>query len=64
MAQQGQSIITKVNELINPLTETWDEELVVELFDPEDAKVILAIPLKPDMEDFISWHHIRTGQLT
>ena len=61
MAQQGQSIITKVNELINPLTETWDEELVGELFDPEDAKVILAIPLKPDMEDFLSWHYDKRG---
>lgn len=30
VAHQGQSIITKVNELIDPVSETWDEELVKE----------------------------------
>lgn len=57
-SHQGQTIITKVNELINAITESWDTELVQELFSPEDSKVILGIPLRSGMEGFLAWHHI------
>lgn len=50
-----------MNELINPVTENWDEALVGELFTQEDAKIILAIPLRAGMEDFLSWHYDKRG---
>lgn len=55
------TIITKVNELIDPITESWDTEFVQELFSPEDSKVILGIPLRSGMEDSLTWHHDRKG---
>lgn len=41
-----------MSELIDPISKTWDEELVRELFCVEDQEVILAIPIKHDMEIF------------
>lgn len=64
IAHQGLAIVSKVHELINPVTESWDEELVKELFTHDDARVILAIPLKSDMEDSISWHFDKKGSFS
>ena len=35
------SLLTKVNELINPVTGEWDEQLIHDLFWPKDAAEIL-----------------------
>jgi hypothetical protein len=56
VATQGRSIITTVSELINPITETWDEELIRDNFTAEDTRDILSIPLCLDMEDYVAWH--------
>lgn len=42
---RGTALITDVDELICPVTGTWDEELVKELFWEEDYKLILALPV-------------------
>ena len=46
----------KVSDLIDPNLGTWDRELVNDIFWEEDAKHILSIPIRPDMEDTIAWH--------
>ena len=46
--------MNKVSDLINPITGIWDEELVRDVFWPEDAGLILSIPLKPGYEDFLA----------
>jgi hypothetical protein len=51
-----QCLLTKVEELVNPLTGQWDEELVNQNFWPMDAAVILATPIRPDFEDYPAWH--------
>lgn len=62
--QQGQAIISKVSELMNPVTEGWDVDLVHELFTEEDAQIILSIPVRPDMEDFPAWHYDKRGRFS
>jgi hypothetical protein len=51
----------KVCDLINQEDTSWDEDLVRFLFDEEDAKEILAIPLCSEMEDWIAWHYDKKG---
>jgi hypothetical protein len=63
VATQGQSIISSVSELINPITESWDVELIQDLFTAEDTNDILSIPVRPGMEDWIAWHYDSKGIL-
>lgn len=46
------------------VTENWDEELVKELFCKEDAKEILAIPVKQGMDDQVAWHFDPKGMFS
>ena len=40
---RGGSIITRVNELIDLITEQWDEELICSIFSPVDVGRLLRI---------------------
>lgn len=53
--------MTKVSELNNPITNQWDAELVNEVFWEEDAANILAIPVRPELEDTLAWHFDSKG---
>ena len=55
------SLLTKLNELINPVTGEWDEQLVHDLFWPEDAAEILRIPIDEQMEGWPAWHFDAKG---
>jgi hypothetical protein len=59
-----QSLLTKVAELINPITGQWDEALVRDTFMRIDAEVILATPIRDDFEDFAAWHYDSKGLFT
>ncbi|XP_073360407.1 uncharacterized protein [Aegilops tauschii subsp. strangulata] len=61
---RGNCVLTTVSELIDPMTMTWDEQLVRDIFWPEDAVVILATPIKEDFEDFHAWHYDGRGQFS
>jgi hypothetical protein len=52
---RGQCVLTKVQELINPVDGQWDEELVRQTFMEIDVQTILAIPLREEFEDFVAW---------
>jgi hypothetical protein len=55
-------VLSKVSDLIDAESETWDEEILGELFWPIDVQRILNIPLaRSSMEDFVSWHYTKTG---
>jgi ribonuclease HI len=59
---KGQNLLTRVSDLIDPYTNTWDEELLRQTFWLVDVKRILAIPLSNNgMEDFVSWNLTKTG---
>jgi hypothetical protein len=62
---RGSIILDKVADLINPVTGTWDEALIRDIFWGVDATRILEIPLSPtSMEDFVAWHYTKTGLFT
>jgi len=58
---RGRNLITKVDELIHPLTEQWDSSLLEQIFWEDDAQLIKSIPIHPDMEDIIGWHYDPKG---
>lgn len=55
-AAQGPILLHRVSELINPITNEWDVELVRATLPAEDAAVVLSIPLRENREDCIVWH--------
>ena len=60
-----QVILRTVDELIDPHTHDWDEQLVRNIFNPVDAARILCIPLNENMtEDFVAWHLSKTYTFT
>jgi hypothetical protein len=61
---QGHSIVTQVSDLINPVTDQWDESLLRDHFNMDDVKEILMIPIRPDMEDMLAWHYDSKGIFT
>ena len=48
---KGHSLLTKVSDLIDPVSGTWDEQLVIDTFWLENAQIILVIPTNPQTED-------------
>ena len=58
---RGASLLTRVSDLIDPATGTWDEQLVMDTFWPEDAEVILTIPTDSEMVDWPAWHYDKAG---
>lgn len=55
-------LTTKVNKLIDPMTEQWDEELIRDIFNPVDVTRILQIPLSYNsFEDFVAWNGTSSG---
>lgn len=61
ITQRGRNLINKVNDLIDPATNSWDEGLVKQILLPEDAEIILKIPIQENMQDFIAWHFDKKG---
>jgi hypothetical protein len=55
------SLLTKVSELIDPVTGKWDEELVTQTFWPQDTKQILATPFHTELDDLVAWHYDSRG---
>jgi hypothetical protein len=64
MTTRGRSIISRVEELIDPTTNFWDTQLVNEMFVAEDAKIILQIPIHDHTKDFIAWHFDKKGMFS
>lgn len=56
--------VLRVVDLINPITNTWDSQLVRETFCDEYADLILAIPLRENQRDFIAWHADPKGRFS
>lgn len=40
----------------DPISGTWDKELIQDIFWDEDVTNIIATLVKPDMEDCLAWH--------
>lgn len=62
LTHRGNTVISKVVELINPVTGQWDEELIRDIFNHVDVTRILQIPINfQAFDDFISWHLTSSG---
>jgi exonuclease III/phage terminase Nu1 subunit (DNA packaging protein) len=58
---RGRSILTRVSELIDPISESWDMPLVQQSFAPDDARIIISIPIVEQSEDYLAWHLDKKG---
>jgi hypothetical protein len=61
---RGRTVLTRVADLIDPATGSWDRELIGDNFWEEDVQQILAIPIKQGMEDSIAWHFDPRGRFS
>ena len=58
------NLIADVDELINPVTGTWDEELIRDIFWEEDYKLILALHVSEGHENSLAWHYDKHGKFS
>lgn len=59
---RGGIMLNKVEELIDPHSGLWDEELIRSVFSVVDAQRILQIPLRVEVfDDFVAWNATRSG---
>jgi hypothetical protein len=61
---RGHNLLRHVSELINPVTGSWDEELVRQTFWEEDVKVILSLTVHEGWPNIIAWHFDNKGQFS
>ena len=61
LTPRGNNLITKVEELINPITGTWDAQLIRMLFWEVDVNRILQIPLRYGRDDVVAWQFTKNG---
>ncbi|XP_073363561.1 uncharacterized protein [Aegilops tauschii subsp. strangulata] len=64
MTPRGGCLLTRVCELVDPDTQQWDERLVRDIFSPDEAKIILATPVREEYEDFYAWFDDSKGQFS
>jgi ribonuclease HI len=62
MTPRGHCVLSRVEELIDPLTGNWDEYLIRDNFREVDVERILHIPLPNfGQSDFIAWQAAKSG---
>jgi hypothetical protein len=63
ISPRGLGVLTKVADLIDTSTGTWDIELLRSLFLDVDVKRILEIPINiQGFDDFIAWNYNKNGR--
>ncbi|KAK1682721.1 hypothetical protein QYE76_043569 [Lolium multiflorum] len=63
-SRQPNNLITKVSELIDPVSGCWDNQLVRQTFCASKAADILSIPIVDETDDFLAWHLDNRGIFT
>jgi len=54
--------LSKVVDLIDPISNNWDEDLIRQTMWPIDAERFLSIPISQhNMTDFIAWSYTKNG---
>lgn len=62
ISRRGDHLLSKVGDLINTATGSWDDQLITHTFCPVDVDRILAIPLPTvEMKDFVAWSLTKTN---
>lgn len=52
---------TEVEDLMDPISERWDEELIRQTFWDEDVSLILSILVHVELEDVMAWYYDTKG---
>lgn len=52
----------RVNDLIDPVTKSWNSETLSDLFFPRDIELIQKIKPVASSDDFWCWEHTKTGE--
>ena len=63
-SQQGSHVITKVSDLIDPTSGTWDIQLLRQTFNEEDVQVILQILIQGGAIDTPAWNFDKKGKFS
>lgn len=59
---KGGQLLRKVADLIDPILNSWDEDLLRQTLWPIDVQRVLTIPISQhDMPDFIAWNFTKKG---
>ncbi|RLN42620.1 retrotransposon protein, putative, unclassified [Panicum miliaceum] len=53
---RGGNLVSRVSELIDPVSGGWDDDLLNQTFWSEDVEVIKSIPVHFDLDDVLAWH--------
>lgn len=61
LTRRGNNLISRVDELVDPTTGSWDVQLVKDTFLEVDAKLILSLPIHTDLPDSVAWHFDAKG---
>lgn len=65
ITRRGDQLLTKVVDLVNPISYSWDEQFIRQTFWKVDTDRILSILLSSyGMSDFVSWRFTQTGLFT
>jgi hypothetical protein len=56
--------LQSVHELIDPISEQWDEQLLAQSFWDVDVYLIKALPIHLDMPDIVGWHFDNKGRFS
>lgn len=62
LTPRGATLLTDVEELMDPVTGSWDTTLVKDIFWEEDAEIILALPVHGGREKSLAWHFDKHGK--
>lgn len=57
-------MLTRVADLIDPVSGLWDEALVQDVFSEFDAEAILKLRVNQDLEDRPAWHFDKKGKFS
>jgi hypothetical protein len=61
---KGRTLLRKVADLIDPVSDKWDDQLLNQTFWEEDVKIIKSIPIHVEMGDMIAWHFDKKGRFS
>lgn len=61
--RRGNNLVSTVDELINLVNASWDEDLVRSILEV-DANSILQIPITSGRDDCVAWHYNRNGMFS
>jgi hypothetical protein len=65
ISARGAALLSKVSDLIDPITGQWDATLLGDLFNPVDVGRILQIPINNQgFDDFVAWSLTLHGRFT